>query len=161
MSTLVTKDGSTYENPTKEVLAETRFGILWDGNPNSSKVISLYPWTIIETGHTKSRVYYSLRDLRGQFRTLDYGRYQPAIEYPSWNAFDAHEKTETLDHLTAELQRVRSENDDLHEKIKENRRLLRKIFEINEKGGHGSRKKVSELIRNEGILPRDHEVEED
>lgn len=158
MKTLMTTKNARFEDPSKEAISETACGILWNNSNYTSigRVLSPFGWTL--TGDSIMRQQ-SLRDTNGEVRPVEWGKYMEAIEYASWEKYDSFRMKEEIQKLKDELSRSREnirrfrlETESFKEKIKSLRGTLKYIFDVNEEAGRGSRKRVRELILEQGIV---------
>jgi len=107
---MVTKHGRHFDDPTEEAISSVGFAIVWANSQSwGDKVISLFPWTII-TGVAGS---HRLRDLHGEIRDIQWGTYHPAIEYPTWTAYDTIQAEKELAECRARLTDSQTREDEL------------------------------------------------
>ncbi|MDO8495783.1 MAG: hypothetical protein Q7S32_04735 [bacterium] len=152
---LVTKDGKTFEEPTEEAKKTIAFGIIWSNTPCSDdEVISIFKWNITSSVNRD----HSLRDSQGEVRTIAWGTYHQAVEFPNWPAYDKAQTEAALKKaqegitvLEKQINQGLDEQQDLFERLKKCREVLYTIYDINATGGPGSRAKVSKLLLEFGI----------
>ncbi len=154
---LITKDGRRFEDPPKEVEGLISFGIVWDNTQGQeNKILSPFSWNIVYDVARR----YSLRDLCGEVRLIEWGKYYSAIECHDWSTYDkaqtevALEKTKKDNRaLQEQIDELLREKAGLELQFQGCRNVLSTIYDINEAGGSGSRAKVRNLLFENGIVP--------
>ena len=158
MKTLMTTKNARFEDPSEEAISETACGILWNNSNYTSigRVLSPFGWTL--TGDSMVRQQ-SLRDTKGEVRPVEWGKYMEAIEYASWEKYDSFRMKKEIQKLKDELGRAHEniqqfllETESFKDEINSLRGTLMCIFDVNEEAGRGSRKRVRELILEQGIV---------
>jgi hypothetical protein len=104
-----------------------------------------------------------LKDGRGEVRKTpaDPEKFFPLImKFKNWQHYDAVEREEQLASLKNKLVELERRNEVSYAKLVEKESiisdcmvLIKMVYDLNEKGGPGSRKKVRELLASRGIEP--------
>lgn len=172
---LVTAE-KTFLNPSEEIL-KSNFGFLWsevgENNNLSVEINSLFGWKAMfsnslgsitghlfiadSTGETRN-FYIDVSDFRklkiNEFRKIFF-YFHPAIDCASWSAYDylltkeeLNKRKDIIEDLRKTLEEKRAETETLKSSVSFLEEVLVKIYDINEGGGTGSRKKVRELVQN-------------
>jgi len=140
---LITKDGREFHDPTPETIAGISHGIIWSNIPsNQSKVIPPSEWKISKELHGG----YLLHDMFCQVRQISWGDYHPAIEFPSWEAYDHDQNVKALARFREENEKLRKDLANVNASLGKSRRALIQIHDINKNGGPKSRSKVQKII---------------
>jgi len=130
---VATKDGRYLNLPKSRIGEVSDLALAFRSNRfnhDYSCVLNSEGWTLSEK---------MLSDRTGEFREIKWGEFHPAIKFQTWAAYDAARKDKELQ---SRLQFLESRNE-LCGKFEF---ALQKIRAINERGGHGSRKAVREII---------------
>lgn len=157
---MISSENSRFEDPTNEAISSVAFAVVWNNSNFGSigRIISPFKWSL--TGNSGMREYL-LRDSMGEIRSIEWGKYSQAIEHDSWQKYDSFKMKEEILRLSHELDRARQqfqlEFSGLRNEINDLRSTLACIFDINEVGGRGSRRRVRELILEHGISSSDSE----
>ncbi len=142
---LVTNDGRVFNNPTEEVIRGIAFGIVWEENITNGthKVISPFSWTLL-----RDQGKLALCDPVGECRKgqITWGQTHRAIEFPSWEKFDAHIMNQVNKRMRGEIEVHEEQIENLQSDLSEMMGILCKVYDINKSGGPKSRTKVGNII---------------
>ena len=151
MIRLATKERE-FSAPPAETIEKIPFGILWsnDRKGRENKIISPFQWSLITP--YSPHFGYGLRDHTGEWREIRYRAYHRAIEFQSWSEYDQDELKKRLKEAQSKIQQLRLLINGEEERINSLIHTLEEVYEINERAGPGSRKKVRKLLSEKIII---------